>query len=102
MFFTSAEATKKLKYSTCIFDLSFNNKQTYALAELLRIPMITLATIRSNVRNEYVFSLRPSEEAIARATVDVVQYFLKDNDQVAILVDGKCGVLDHGLRCCPH
>ncbi|XP_020899711.1 glutamate receptor 2 isoform X2 [Exaiptasia diaphana] len=83
------DAAKKLKKSTFIFDLSFNNQYSYALAELLQTPMITLETMHDNIRNYFIFSLRPSEETVARATVDLVQYYMKFNAQVAILVDAK-------------
>lgn len=83
------DVVNNLKKSTFLFDLSFNNKQSYALAELLQTPMITIQTIRNSIRNEYVFSLRPSEETLARSTVDIVQYFMEHNAQIAILADGK-------------
>ena len=86
----------KLKEMACaivIFDLSFGDHHSFALSEVLNIPLLTLKPISGDSPHEFVYSVLPSYDTFARAIVDVIEFSISPDrtpmEQVAIVAEGK-------------
>ncbi|XP_032238520.2 glutamate receptor 3 isoform X2 [Nematostella vectensis] len=89
------KAARELRSSSCIFDLSFGDERSYALAELLQIPMVVLKPkVRGGWASDYFFTLMPPQDETAAATVHLLHYYIKTKHQkVAILAERKQALL---------
>ena len=79
-----------------IFDLSFGDHYTFALAEVLNIPLFSFKPIIQDLSNEFFYSALPSYETYARAIVDVLGFCIGKEDtpreQVAIVFEGNSNI----------
>ena len=79
-----------------IFDLSFGDHYTFALAEVLNIPLLSFKPIVQDLSNEFFYSALPSYETYARAIVDVLGFCIGKEDtpreQVAIVFEGNSNI----------
>lgn len=64
-----------------------NDPDTFALSDMLRIPLIMADTLDDDPLNKYALSMRPHYSIISQALYDVAMYF--KFDEVAIVYDGK-------------
>lgn len=84
---------KNLSCAIVIFDLSFGDHYTFALAEVLHIPLLSFKPVIQDLSNEFFYSALPSYETYARAFVDVLDFCIGKEDtpreRVAIVFEGK-------------
>ncbi|XP_048582630.1 glutamate receptor ionotropic, kainate 2 isoform X2 [Nematostella vectensis] len=81
------EVATSLSTAVCIFDLYTGDSDAYALAEMLRIPLIQMEAFRDDPPNPFVISMRPHYHMVSRALFDMSLYFgFKD---ISIIYDRK-------------
>ncbi|XP_068679093.1 glutamate receptor 4-like [Montipora foliosa] len=87
------ENLEKMSCAVVIFDLSFGDHHSFALTEVLNIPLLTFKAISSDSPHEFVYSGLPSFDTYARAIVDVIEFSIGSDrtpkEQVAIVAEDE-------------
>lgn len=93
LFSSSAENLEEMACAIAIFDLSFGDHHSFALSEVLNIPLFTLKPISGDSPYEFAYSVLPSSDTFARAIVDIIEFSIGSDrtpaEQLAIVAEGK-------------
>ncbi|XP_074637316.1 glutamate receptor 4-like isoform X1 [Acropora palmata] len=65
---------EKIACAIAIFDLSFGDHHSFALSDVLNIPLFTLKPISGDSPYEFAYSVLPSYDTFARAIVDIIDF----------------------------
>ena len=93
LFSSSSDNLEKIACAIAIFDLSFGDHHSFALSDVLNIPLFTLKPISGDSPYEFAYSVLPSYDTFARAIVDIIDFSIGSDrtptEQLTIVAEGR-------------